>query len=148
MDSLPPRTHPLLIIIGIVVIGIAAFTFLYLKKSSFVRLVSPSTSSSSKAPITEPLIIQDQSCKGNPIRVIYTLSGSSAKTPFECKPYCDTRKDQPRFILYTNGFGTQCGINYCQDGGEDKCVTCQVPKETLGTYGLPTPRGPAPCKHQ
>lgn len=94
----------------------------------------------------DPQIIEGIPCRGQPIVVNYPMLKDRSNTPFECKPFCTTRKTEQHFILYSDGFGAQCGIENCSDWGEDKCIICQVPDEVLAQFSLPKPEGDPPCK--
>lgn len=101
-------------------------------------------SSSQPSKIGEPNIVAGSICKGKEVPVEYAFR--MQPSPFECEPFCDNRNTSPHFILYSNGFAAQCGINTCSDWGEDTCTTCIVPQDVLNKYGLPKPVGDPPCK--
>jgi|GEM_PF-3480663 len=77
-------------------------------------------------------------CDGTPILVTYPYDGY-ANDPFECQPYCSNRQEVPRYIIYSNGVGTPCGVQECKDEGEDTCKFCRVPDGYLNTLQLPEP---------
>lgn len=68
------------------------------------------------------------SCTGEPIVVDYAYAYAPAE-PYECKVQC--LDNRPRYIAYTNGLATQCGVPpNCFDWGEDQGVTCTVETKT------------------
>ena len=74
-----------------------------------------------------PVIVQDAeaACIGDPIRVDYAFAWT-VEEPHACAVQCTDGK--PRYILYTNGLGTQCETPPgCNDYGEDNGVICTVP---------------------
>ena len=74
-----------------------------------------------------PVIVQEAetACVGEPIRVDYAFEWS-VEEPHACAVQCTDGK--PRYILYTNGLGTQCEPPPgCNDYGEDNGIICVVP---------------------
>lgn len=82
-------------------------------------------------PAQEPAVTFEDSgtpCVGDPIEVAYSFKGNP-EGPWECQVQCSDNK--PRYILYTNGIGTQCDTPpSCNDRGEDDGVTCEPPLVT------------------
>lgn len=72
--------------------------------------------------------VKTESCVGQPIVVDYDFGGSFME-PHACAVQCDD--DKPRYILYKNGKATQCETPPgCNDYGEDRGVTCEVPAQS------------------
>lgn len=71
----------------------------------------------------------EQLCLGEPIFVHYAYNFAPGE-PHECKVQC--LKNRPRYIAYSNGLATQCGIPpNCFDWGEDQGVTCRLEAKTV-----------------
>jgi hypothetical protein len=113
--------------------------------SSKSQTSSLQNKTSSTPRVVENNIVYNSPCPGTPIPVSYSYD-KAYTAPFECGPYCNNRKSDPHYILYTNGFGAQCGIETCTDWGEDHCTPCLVPDEVLAQYGFSKPEGDPPCK--
>jgi hypothetical protein len=90
----------------------------------------------------EPDIIQGHPCLGTPIITQDEYYGTPIG-PFSCSSYCD--KQAAKYILYKNGYATQCGIRTCRDFGEDYCITCVPPAPTLLRNGIKPPTQALPC---
>ena len=74
-----------------------------------------------------PEIVQtaEADCIGEPIVVDYAFEWS-VEEPHSCAVQC--QDGRPRYILYTNGLGTQCEPPPgCNDYGEDNGILCTVP---------------------
>jgi hypothetical protein len=65
-------------------------------------------------------------CVGDPIVKGYDYTGGYIED-FACKGMCDT----PHYVLYKNGFATQCALvppdAFCNDKQEDAGQTCTPP---------------------
>lgn len=129
--------------VSVVFLTSAFLLFLFAQSKYRTWLIQYGSSSSVNA--AEPQIFVGSACLGEEIAVSYPLSNNQTDSPFECLNYCSTRATRPHFILYSNGYATQCGIRSCQDWAEDKCVTCHTPQNILSKYGLIEPSIPAPC---
>jgi len=85
---------------------------LILFRQSFLR-------ASSQKELREP-----QTCKGVPLLVSYPFEGGYLE-PHACSPQCDDKRQ--RYIVYTNGFATQCEKPPgCRDLGEDRGAICVI----------------------
>ncbi|MBI3332059.1 hypothetical protein HYZ99_03815 [Candidatus Peregrinibacteria bacterium] len=86
-----------------------------------------------KVPTEEREEVTEVDCIGEPIKVSFPYAFTISE-PHTCKPQCADGRQ--RYILYTNGYGTQCETPPgCNDVGEDTGVTCRppgVPKATEG----------------
>lgn len=68
--------------------------------------------------------VKEVPCIGDPIPVDFSYTGS-VNDPWTCQVQCSD--DKPRYVLYTNGKGTQCETPPgCNDYGEDHGITCAV----------------------
>lgn len=64
-------------------------------------------------------------CEGVPLTVSYPYMGGFLE-PHACAIQCQDH--QQRYIVYTNGFATQCEkLPGCRDLGEDRGVICVPP---------------------
>lgn len=99
----------------------------------------------SPRPLTDADVTQGAPCHGMAIPVSYPFTGPDSSSPFECEPYCGASAKSPHYILYSNGYGAQCGISSCKDLGEDGCITCAVPDDARLQYGLQPPTDQVSC---
>lgn len=77
------------------------------------------------SPSDTDVIRQGAPCEGDPIPVSYPYANGMA-APHECLVQC--REGGRRYILYSDGVGTQCQTPPgCSDWGEDNGVTCIPP---------------------
>jgi hypothetical protein len=118
--------------------GLGAVTFL-------LSPTTPSFSPPSNNSTPETLIVPGRLCLGFPIKADYPFIGPDINSPFECGAYCENRKTDLHFILYSNGYGAQCGIENCVDYGEDNCIPCTVPDVVLQRYDLRAPANATVC---
>ncbi len=98
-----------------------------------------------KCPSTNPVCGNGMLEKGEECddgNLLDDTCSSTCTLPKTYQPSCGdgivTRQDF-RYILYSNGFGTQCGIDLCQDYGEDNCIICPVDPDVLAAYDRPAP---------
>lgn len=81
-------------------------------------------------PKPKPPVVETP-CKGTPIKVDFAFTGGT-NDPWTCQVQCTDNK--PRYILYSNGKGTQCETPPgCNDSGEDNGITCTVPAVSVGS---------------
>ncbi len=74
---------------------------------------------------TTPYQESHDPCIGDPIIVAYPYRGNP-ENPHECLVQCSDNRQ--RYILYSNGLGTQCDTPpSCNDRGEDDGVSCTPP---------------------
>ena len=72
-------------------------------------------------------------CEGLPLQVSYPYAGGFLN-PHACAVQCQDQ--QQRYIVYTNGFATQCEKPPgCRDLGEDRGVMCVPPESSLTLKG-------------
>jgi len=77
----------------------------------------------------------EKACIGEPIKVDYPYEGGYLD-PHACKPQCGS--DQRMYILYENGFATQCETPPgCNDWGEDNGITCKPPSSQADNSAEP-----------
>lgn len=89
-----------------------------------VQALFPAKYVSAPPPPATPVV----ACVGTPIPVDFPFTGA-VNEPWTCQVQCTDGK--PRFILYSNGKGTQCETPPgCNDIGEDNNITCTPPTKS------------------
>ena len=77
-----------------------------------------------------PGVRTEVACVGEPIAVGFPYARNMLAA-HSCKPQCGDGR--PRYLLYTNGFATQCQRPPgCEDEGEDINLTCRPPEPGTG----------------